>query len=166
MTRSKIFRLALQHHLQTKAEREAEQKARKPIVYTTSLQNLVTQICAAVLADEQHPDGCDISGGMFGTQFSQLVQHLARDQEDAERFRALTRAAGDWRSGGSDVVKLFDDDATGTYHIKVGNRESFYARSYEAAADQVAKAYPPELPEPDEPKVAAPAAPEEDDDEI
>ena len=54
-------------------------------------QVLAGEIVAAVLADEQS-EGCDISAGMFGFQFSELIRRLAAEHLELAELRAAKTA--------------------------------------------------------------------------
>lgn len=53
--------------------------------------------------------------------------------EDAAMLRFLIDACGHWQDGSSTVVKLFDDDATRQYLVKIGNRRYAGGGSMRAA---------------------------------
>lgn len=112
---------------------------------------LATQLAEAVAKDdaeakdESLPDrGHDIGAGLFGVHVSNWIRALAReigemgaaparDAEDAAMLRFLIDACGHWQDGSSTVVKLFDDDATRQYLVKIGNRRYAGGGSMRAA---------------------------------
>lgn len=55
----------------------------------------------------------------------------------AEQLMTLRAAAGYVENGTDTTVKLFQDDATRNWHVKVGNRE-YWGESFEQAVDAVA----------------------------
>ena len=45
--------------------------------YSKTVASIALRIATAAYDDEKHPDGCDISAGMFGTQMSDLIREIA-----------------------------------------------------------------------------------------
>ena len=52
------------------------------------------------------------------------------------RLRAIRRLCGYVQDGSAQTVKIFEDDATRTFHIKVNNR-SWWGNSFEEVLDKM-----------------------------
>lgn len=91
-----------------------------------AVHTLAGRIAAAVAKDEQG-DGCDISAGLFGTAFSDLIRSLAQEQLEREHYEVLLREFDAYSAHDKDYVnspfqrringalsKLDDNDPVGS----------------------------------------------------
>lgn len=88
------------------------------MVITKDAQALATRIAEAVLKDERD-EGCDISAGMFGAHFSQLIRELSLSSApQSGEYRYLVSATGYTKTengGYSPKSFTFDVVTDGTY---------------------------------------------------
>lgn len=84
-----------------------------------SVTTLANEVSKSVLTDEIS-EGCDISAGMFGPVFSQLIFRLAVAQQKAELFDKLVNLMGYVQNGTDQSIKIFQDDATFSYFVAGG----------------------------------------------
>lgn len=84
-----------------------------------SVTTLVNEISKSVLTDEIS-EGCDISAGMFGPAFSQLIFRLVEQQRKSELFDKLVNLMGCVQNGTDQSIKIFQDDATFSYFVAGG----------------------------------------------
>ena len=74
---------------------------------------------------------------------------MALKLNDGQRLTGLLELCGHYQDGSSQIVKLFDDDATGDYHVNVenfgNNKKRFIGMSYRDAIDQAIEANPDAL---------------------
>lgn len=107
-------------------------------VMNKDVRSLADAVSQAVLADEI-AEGCDISAGMFGPVFSQLVFQLAETKRKSRLFDQLRDLMGHVENGTDGIITLFQDDATLSYwvsHRTSGRKENDwqeYGRSLEQA---------------------------------
>lgn len=106
-----------------------------------AVQALAGEIVAALLLDEKD-GGYDLTAGMFGRAFSDLVRRWAaaeiasqRQERDAKRWNDLIELCGHLGDSSDTVVTLSQDDACRTQHIKVGERR-FYGTSWGHVLDK------------------------------
>lgn len=105
--------------------------------------SLVNSISKAVLADEIS-EGCDISAGIFGPAFSQLVHQIAESERKALLFDQIHDLIGYVQNGTDTSVSMFQDDATLYFGVTLGHgneRKGVSARSLEEAIRQMHKKY-------------------------
>ena len=105
--------------------------------------SLVDSISKAVLTDEIS-EGCDISAGMFGPEFSQLIHKIAQMQKKAELFDQLRSLMGYVQNGSDGIITLFQDDATMDYFIKhhaLGRKEHDWMESAASLESAIQKAF-------------------------
>ena len=88
-------------------------------VMNKDVRSLVDTISQAVLADEI-AEGCDISAGMFGPVFSQLIFQLAETTRKSQLFDQLRDLMGYIENGTDTSVTLFQDDATRWFTVAIG----------------------------------------------
>ena len=60
-------------------------------------------------------------------------------KKDAERLAVLRKLLGYVENGSNTMLKIFQDDATKEYIIKLGDDSRYFARSFEAVIDLAAE---------------------------
>lgn len=70
----------------------------------------------------------------LSTALSEVFAERDALKADAERLATLRNLQGHWQDGSGETIKLFQDDATRTFHITVG-KKSWWGNSFEAAID-------------------------------
>ncbi len=68
------------------------------------------------------------------------IFELVKLKEDAEKWRNLRNLCGFLGNGSQTTVTLYQDDATETVHLKVGQR-SYFESSFERCIEQAMKDY-------------------------
>jgi hypothetical protein len=63
-----------------------------------------------------------------------LSRALERAKKDADRLAGLRELMGYIEDGSSDTVRLFQDDATRSFFVKIGSRE-YYGEGFKGAID-------------------------------
>jgi len=106
-------------------------------VMNKDVRSLVDTISRAVLADEI-AEGCDISAGMFGPVFSQLIFQLAETTRKSQLFDQLRDLMGYVENGTDGIIVLFQDDATRTYWVnhRVVGRVEYDWQEYAVSLEQ------------------------------
>lgn len=106
-------------------------------VMNKDVRSLVDTISQAVLADEI-AEGCDISAGMFGPVFSQLIFQLAETTRKSQLFDQLRDLMGYVENGTDGIIVLSQDDATRTYWVshRVVGRVEYDWQEYAVSLEQ------------------------------
>lgn len=104
-----------------------------------AVQALAGEIVAAVKADAGHLVAYDIAAGRFGPAFTALLNRLAVDAlavaRNATRLQTLRELCGYLQDGSDTVVHVFQDDATRTWVVKVGEHQHHFGDSLGQALD-------------------------------
>ncbi len=58
---------------------------------------------------------------------------------EIDKWKAFKELAGHIQDGSSEIVVLFWDDATGTAHIKVGKKRSYYGSTFDEALNKAVR---------------------------
>lgn len=101
-----------------------------------SCRMVANQICQAVIMDEAG-EGCDITAGLIGVNLTAVIMQIDQWRRRSERLQMIINLMGDVYDGSNTTVKLFQDDATMTYHVAVGKNGSEWGNSL---AEALAKA--------------------------
>lgn len=101
-----------------------------------SCRMVANQICQAVIMDEAG-EGCDLSAGLIGENLTAVIMQIDQWRRRSEQFQMIINLMGDIQDGSDVTVKLFQDDATHTYHVAVGKNGSEWGNSL---AEALAKA--------------------------
>lgn len=101
-----------------------------------SCRIVANQICQAVIMDEAG-EGCDISAGLIGENLTAVIMQIDQWRRRSEQLQMIINLMGDIQDGSDVTVKLFQDDATHTYHVAVGKNGSEWGNSL---AEALAKA--------------------------
>jgi hypothetical protein len=70
----------------------------------------------------------------------ELIRRLREAERDATLLNGLRELMGYIEAGEGDTVKLFQDDATKSFFVKVGNK-SYFADSFKSAIGEAVQGY-------------------------
>lgn len=112
-------------------------------VMNKDVRSLVDAISQAALADDISA-GCDISAGIFGPVFSQLIFQLAEIKRKSQLLDQLRDLMGYVQNGTDGIITLFQDDATLTYwvtHRTAGKKEHDWQEHAASLEQAIRNAY-------------------------
>lgn len=115
----------------------------------TDLQKLVDDKKKYEAADAAFDRYFKAGGYQYGSEETQDARGWFRagfiqNEAQANRMAEVRRLLGYVEAGGGDTVTMFQDDATMTFHIKVGKAE-YFDKSFTAALDAAIAGTPKEF---------------------